>query len=465
MNITLINPPISLKERYRTNIGVAGGRQLCLGICYIAAYLREHKYNVKIIDAEAEEIFDYNKIVSMIKEFKTDIIGITSTTVSFHRALELAKKIKQNCQTLIVLGGSHITAMPEYTMKFKEFDYGVLKEGEETILELIEAIKNKKSVSRVKGIVYRDKKGKVKFTKPREYIKDLDSLPMPAIDLVKFELYRPPLNNYRKELTMSMITNRGCDFKCTFCDRNVFGGCREHSAKRIVSEIERLIKYYNVKEITFEDDTFLANKNRVRDFIKLLELKGINISFSCAARVNQVDEELLKELKKVGCYFIAFGIESGNQEILNTIRKGITIKQIKDAINLCKKIGIQTKGFFIIGCPLETKETIRQTINFAKSLPLDDIIVTLMCPIPGTEMFRVAKNYGILDESDYSKFSYHHPVFVPKGLTAEYLKKIQGRFYREFYLRFSMILNKLKQLNSFENLKRLLIGFKAVLSA
>ena len=150
---------------------------------------------------------------------------------------------------------------------------------------------------------------------------------------------------------------------------------------------------------------------------------------------------------------------------MNFIKKGITLEQSKIAINLCKKLNIESKAFFIIGFPIDTKKTILQTIAFAKSLPLNDIVVTLCTPIFNTELYKIAKDYGTLDESDWSKLSYWSTAYVPHGLTANYLKKMQGRFYREFYLRPSVILNKLKQLKDFANFKRLIAGLKAVLSA
>jgi radical SAM superfamily enzyme YgiQ (UPF0313 family) len=465
MNITLINPPITPEERYGSGVGVAGGHQLPLGVCYIAAYLRREGHQVKIIDAEAEEIFDYGEIVSKIKSFKTEILGITCCTVSFYRAIALAKRIKANIDIPIILGGPHVTAMPEYSMSFEEFDYGVLREGERTITELVNAIENKKSVSKIKGIVYRERKGKVKITKPREYIKDLDSLPLPARDLVKMRLYKPPATTYKKLPVANIITSRGCPNQCLFCDKNVFGCVyREHSAEYVVQEIEDLIKNYGIKEIAFVDDTFLVNKNRVIKIMDLMKTRGIHLPWTCMARVNNVDENLLRRMKESGCWHISYGIESGNERILKLINKGITKNQVKRAVYLTNRAGIECEGFFMLGHPTDTIETIRETIDFAKSLPLSEIAVTLTTPIPGTALYKVAKQYGTLDERDWSKFSYWYPIYVTKGLSAEYLKKMSGRFYKEFYFRPSVIWKHLKQIDNIDNLKRLIVGLRAVMS-
>ena len=279
MKILLLNPLITAKERYGGNssIGAAGGMQLPLSLCYIGAVLREVGHKIKIIDMEAERINDA-EIIPIIKQFNPDIIGLTSTTVAFYRCLALAKKIKKNFNLPIIIGGSHVSAIPDKTMEFKEFNYGVLNEGEITVVELVDAIKNKKDISKVKGVMYRNNKGKVKFAGIRPYIKDLDSLPLPARDLVNMKLYHPPSNNYRAFPVASMITSRGCPHRCTFCDRNVHGQIyRAHSSKKVVEEIEHLIKNYGVKEIAFEDDTFLINKNRVYEILNLIVTKKIEV--------------------------------------------------------------------------------------------------------------------------------------------------------------------------------------------
>jgi radical SAM superfamily enzyme YgiQ (UPF0313 family) len=264
LRVVLINPPITPFERYGSNIGKAGGRQVPLGICYIAAVLRLGKIEVKIIDAEAENL-DYKEIINRIKTFKADVVGITSTTVAFHRTLELTKKIKEYDKDLpVVLGGSHITALPDYSMSFDCFDYGVVGEGEITFYQLLQAINKGSDFEKVDGILFR-KGGEIIKTKPREYIKDLDMLPFPARDmLADINLYPPPPMNYRHKPVLNLITSRGCPNRCIFCDRNVFGQrYREHSAEYVIKEIEHLVNEFGAKELAFVDDTFTINRKRV----------------------------------------------------------------------------------------------------------------------------------------------------------------------------------------------------------
>lgn len=464
MHVTLINPPITLQERYGSGIGASGGRQAPLGICYVSAFLEENGIDVSIIDAEAEGL-DYFQIISRIKKFKSDIIGITSTTVAFHRAIELANKIKEfNSQLPIIIGGPHVTALPEYTISFDCFDVGVLREGEITTLELIKAIEQRTELRNVEGIIFRDHKHEAHFTKPREYIQNLDVLPFPARHLLpSINLYLPPPMNYRHPPVANIITSRGCPNRCTFCDRNVFGQrYREHSAEYVVSEIEHLIDKYKIKEIAFVDDTFTINKRRLQKIIELMKERDIALDWTCMARVNTVSKSLLLEMKKSGCWHISYGIESGNQEILNKIKKGITLEQVKNAIEWSEDAGIHTKGFFIIGNPKESLKIINETINFAKSLPLTDIVVTINTPIPNTENFETAAQYGRLDTRDWSKFSYWQPVFVPHGFDEKRLLYLQKKFYREFYFRPSAFLKHLKQIKSLTDIKRYGKGIKAL---
>lgn len=464
MQLTLINPPITPQERYGSSIGASGGRHAPLGICYLAAFLEKNGIDVEIIDAEAEGL-EYSNIISRIKKFKSDVVGITSTTVAFHRALELANKIKEyNSDIPIIIGGPHVTALPEYTISFDCFDVGVLREGEITTLELLKALDQGTDLKNIDGIVYKDSKKIAHFTKLREYIPDLDILPFPARHLLKdIKLYLPQPMNYRNTPVVSIITSRGCPNRCTFCDRNVFGQrYREHSAEYVVAEIEHLIATYKIKEIVFVDDTFTINKKRVEKIMELMEERGISLDWTCMARVNTVTKSLLKKMKKSGCWHISYGIESGNQETLDLIKKGITLEQVKNAIKWSAHEGIRTKGYFIIGNPKDSLEIINETIDFAKSLPLTDVVVTINTPIPNTESFETASQYGKLDTHDWSKFSYWQPVFVPDGFDEESLISLQKKFYRDFYFRPSIFLKHLRQIKGINDVKRYCKGIKAI---
>jgi len=434
--VFILYPPISKMERYSSKLGSVGGEQLPLGIFYLAAYLRENGYDVMVCDAEAEKLLAED-ILGRLEQFAPRFVGISSTTVAFHRALEMAEGIKSAFPDMqLVLGGPHITSNCDHAMSFPAFDYGVLGEGEITLLELLNTLSGNGPVERIQGIAYR-KDGQVVRTERREFIPNLDILPLPAYDLVKdMGKYAPPPSNYRTLPVMNVITSRGCPNECTFCDRNIFGRkYRERSADNVFTEIKHLSEKYGVREFAFVDDTFLINKERIYELFDRVRREGLSFPWTCMARINNVTYEFLKYLKENGCWNIAFGIESGDEQVLKVIRKNITPERVRVVIDWCYELGIETKGFFIIGHPTETLATIDKTIDFALSLNLNAVVVTINTPIPGSQQYAEAHLYGKLDITDWSRFNYWRPVFVPSGLTEELLLKKQEEFYLRFYMR------------------------------
>lgn len=436
--ILLIYPPISSKERYSSEIGNSGGKQIPLGVYYLAAFLRERNYDAQVIDAEAQNLTTED-ILCRIKQFAPDFIGISTTTVAFHRALETANAIKELYSTPIIIGGPHPTANYTHAMSFPAFDYAVLREGEFSLYELCEALTNKTPLDSVGGIVYRSSEaenGLVK-TNPREYIEDLDIVPFPALDLIPdINAYNPPPSNYKELPAISVITSRGCPSQCTFCDKNVFGNAyRKRSAENVFEEIKMLREKYGVREISFVDDTFLIDKQRVRTLFAMLKEAGIFIHWTCMSRITDVDREYLQFLKENGCWHISFGIESGDENILKTIKKPLVLNKVGSVVTWCRELSIKTKGFFIVGHPLETEETINKTIRYALSLKLDDVVCTINTPIPGSPQYARVSEFGTLDNTDWAEYNYWRPVFVPKGLSKELLLKKHKEFYRRFYLR------------------------------
>jgi anaerobic magnesium-protoporphyrin IX monomethyl ester cyclase len=434
--IVLLYPPISKRERYSSSIGNAGGRQIPLGIFYVASFLRANGYEVAVLDAEAGNL-TADDAVKAVRELKPAILGIGSTTVAFHRAVETAQRVKQECgNVVVILGGAHVSANPVRAMSFDCFDYGVLREGEITALELANAIIRAAPVESIKGIAYR-KDGRIVVTPPREYIADLDTLPFPAYDLIPdLRRYAPPPSNYKAVPVVNIITSRGCPNQCTFCDRNVFGErYRERSAENVAEEIQYLVDTRHARELAFVDDTFLIDKKRIYELFDLLDARGIALPWTCMSRINNVDEDFLRYLKSKGCWHISFGIESEDENILARIRKNVSLEKASVVITICRRLKIKTKGFFIVGHPGETVATIDKSIQLARDLPLDDIVVTINTPIPGSVQYKEAQRYGTLETNDWSRFNYWNPVFVPSGLTEALLIRKHREFYRRFYLR------------------------------
>lgn len=461
--IYILYPPISKQERYSSEIGSAGGEQIPLGIYYLASFLKKRNYNVKVTDAEALD-YQTTDIIEEIRDFDPKYIGISSTTVAFHRAIEVSELIRRTFpEKKIILGGPHVTAAPLNAMSFGTFDIGVMHEGEFTLTELLDALNENKDISDIKGLVYRSKENEIIINQKRDYIQDLDLLPFPAYELIKnISLYAPPPSNYKTLPVINMITSRGCPSQCTFCDNNIFGRkYRQRKAENIVEEIKYLREKFGIREIAFVDDTFLIDKNRIYKLFDLLEKEKIFFYWTCMSRINNTDFEFLKFLKSKGCWHISFGIESGDENILKVIKKNISLEKAKDVINWCKQLKIKTKGFFIIGHPTETLETIDKTIKLACSLKLDDIVVTINTPIPGSQQHSEAKLYGVLDETNWAEFNYWRPVFVPKGLTKEIILKKHREIYRRFYLRPRILFRYFLSFFSKGGLKRFITVFKA----
>jgi len=436
MRVQLIYPPISRWDRYSSDIGNAGGRQVPLGVFYLAAYLRQHGHRVGVIDAEALELSS-RAAAEQALAFRPEAVGISATTVAFHRACEVARRLKHLAPGLpLILGGPHVTAAPEDAMQAQPFDYGVVGEGEETLQALLETLAQGGHPGRVEGIVWRSD-GKPRVNPPRPYIPDLDRLPPPAYDLVPdLSVYNPPPCNYQRLPVVNVITSRGCPSRCTFCDRSVFGQrLRTRSAENIAAEIDLLYHRYGMREIAFVDDTFTLRPHRIRELFELLDQKKIRCPWTCMSRINTVDYDLLKFMRRSGCWHVSFGIESGDPEILETIQKRISLDQTRRVVAWCRSLGILTKGFFIVGHPGETPDTIERSIRFALELPLDDVVVTLNTPLPGTEQYANAHRYGRLERTDWSRFNMWNPVFVPRGLTRDLLLRKHREFYRRFYLR------------------------------
>lgn len=412
------------------------GEHIPLGIYYVASYLREHGYEVKVTDALALKLTEED-IAKEIESFSPSFVGLSATTVLFPRAASIAGLIKDRFPGITtILGGRHITSNVEHAMSYSEFDFGVVGEGEITSLELLDALTQQKPVSPITGIVYRDEKGTPIYTGERALIEDLDILPFPAFDLIPdIDIYKPPLFLHRAKPLLSMITSRGCPSKCTFCAVSLGKRYRKRSARNIFNEIKQLVRRYNVREIDFLDDNFLLDKPRVYDLFRMLREEGISLHWSCMARISSVDYEYLQFLRDNGCWTIAFGIESGDEKILKTIKKGLSLKKTAEVVGWCRELGIMTRGFFMIGHPLETVETIDRTIDYSLNIPLDIIMTAINTPFPGTQQYEEAEIYGTLDRSDLTQFSQSNPVFVPHGLTAEILLEKQREMYIRFYFR------------------------------
>jgi len=472
MKIALIQPNLSSSDRYGKALGKVGPTCEPLGLAYLAAAIREKRSDeIKIIDALANNYgsVDLNNI---LKKFNPDVVGIMILTPMYLVAKETIESIRKVLPNVkLVVGGPHVTVFPKKTMEeTPEIDFAVVGEGEITIVDLLNNLE-KKSFSKVKGILYRKDK-EIVSTAFREPIKDIDEIPLPARDLLDMKMYKPAPTYYKKSPSYLILISRGCPYRCTYCSK-IFGNLyRYHSIERIIKEIKLLIDKYGAKEIIFRDDTFTINKKHIEKLCNKIIRLGLHkkIKWTCMTRVNLVTKDLLILMKKAGCWSMHYGIESASQRLLDLIKKDITIEQIKNAIKWTREAGIETKAFFMIGLPTETKEETLQTLKFTKELNPDWIQVTMTVPYPGTELYEITKKDKTLksfkweDYQTWAGWANKELVYVPEGRNGEELKKLQKKAMRDFYLRPKFILNQLKNL-SFDNFKMYFSGAYALIKS
>ncbi|MBC8473241.1 MAG: cobalamin B12-binding domain-containing protein [Candidatus Omnitrophica bacterium] len=439
MKILLIYPPVSLFERPRWSDFIPIYPPL--GLAYIARVLEQAGYDVRIIDAKAERL-SIDKILKRVSEFNPNIVGLSSSTPDFCITTSLAKKIKSLGNYTIFIGGPHVSALPEETIKEECFDYGIIGEGEHTAVELAGAISSgasKERLSGIKGIIFNNG-SKIIRTSPRPYIENLDTIPFPARHLLP-DAKRYRYSWYKHLPTVTIITTRGCPYQCIFCDRAVFGNrLRMRSIDNIMGEIEILVNQYGIRGIDIVDDLFTVSQERVEEFCSQLISRKLKVAWSCMGRVDCMTPEILKIMKKSGCWQIAYGIESGNQRVLDLIKKNITLEMAERAIRWTKEAKIRASGLFMIGLPADTKETMQETLEFAKKLPVDRLSFCITQPFPGSELYKTALARGeILKDVGYEYYGnthfYKNIPYIPKGLDVKTLIKYRHKFYREFYLR------------------------------
>ncbi|MFM2245682.1 MAG: hypothetical protein RL071_1756 [Pseudomonadota bacterium] len=462
MRVMLINPPIDqvLEEGHANPVTTfLFYNSAPLGLLYIAAVLERAGHTVACVDAAAQQL-NVAGTVKEVEAFRPDVIGIGSFTVTFETCKKLGAALKGALPGVpIVLGSYHVTLVPEEAMANPQFDVGVLGEGEHTMLELVEHYEGKRELSDVAGVIFRDPDGGFVYTPKRAKVRDLDELPFPARHLLPANIYRPVPVDEHSFPKFAMITSRGCPHACAFCQKSR-SGYRSHSPRYIVDEIEHLVRDFGVRDIAFVDSLFCANKKRVYAICDEMIRRGVHkkVSWTCSSRVEVVDKPLLARMKEAGCWRTRFGVESGSDKVLDFISKGITKEKIRAAITAAHEVGLRPKAFFMVGHMPDTRETILETIEFAKTLPLHDVTVqinTLLPETPQMEMWeREGEKWGRLVNQTNNEKSFWEPTFVPWGLEPEELIELHRRFYREFYFRPVTMARHLEQVQSWRDVAK-----------
>jgi radical SAM superfamily enzyme YgiQ (UPF0313 family) len=432
MKVALIKPPATYADWYK---------QPALGIAYIVACLEAKGFGCKIFDAYFQSL-SLPQLVRCVKDYNPDVVGITAMTHEINAASQIALKLKTVLNVPIVIGGCHVTALPERTLvEFPVFDYGVNGEGEKTTIELLECIKQKGMNPRnIKGLVFRNE-GEIVVNPPRPFMTadELDALPKPA-----FHHYYGADNPHALASKYSyyiMFTSRGCPYNCAFCMQVLGRKVRRRSAQSILQEMDHAIEHYGTHTFDFADEIFLFDNPQTRNILQLFIQRGFSkrIRWSALTRANFVNPELISLAKKAGCFRLEMGVESGDDGILKAISKNITIEQVKRAVKIIKKAGISLGTYYILGHPGETIETVRKTVALATDLNTDSIAVGLMVPYPGTRIFDMAmegtNGYRLLSQNWAQYDKYGGNVLEIDSLPHKQLVKWQKRALLYLYLK------------------------------
>ncbi len=447
IRVTLINPPQF--TRYP---------QPPMGLAQIAAVLETGDYSVSVVDANALGL-NPEEVAAYLTD--TDVVGLTAMTPTINAAISIARAVKQASPELpVVLGGTHATLLPAETLaSAPEIDIIVRGEGEAVFIDLLKTMADKGELRHVPGISYHKDGGIIHNPIPTTKV-ELDSLPFLAYHLLPRDKYRPHPPHGRSFPFAAVITSRGCPYHCSYCSKPIGGTkFRGQSPERVIAEIAHNMTDFGVREIAFYDDVFTLNARRARAIAEGILSRNLKIPWTCETRVNLVDKELLNLLRRAGCYAIAYGIESASPEILSSISKDITLEQIDEAVAITREAGLQTIGYFMIGSPGETPETITETINFARRLKLDFAQFSITTPFPGTELYRLYLKDNAHRPVDWENFTYASlgkkpvPLFESEQLKQADLQRYVGRAYREFYLRPAYVWQRLRQVRSLGDLQ------------
>jgi anaerobic magnesium-protoporphyrin IX monomethyl ester cyclase len=460
--ILLIQPPLTPTEMFARGSKASASIIPPLGLAYLAACLKRAGHTCEILDGIAQPQPD---IVRRARRF--DLVGISVVSAFALRALELVTALKNLAGTPpVVVGGPHVTALPG-AMARAGADFEVIGEGEATLLELVEWLGGRRdsaSLRRIRGLGFLER-GAYMSTGRRARIEPLDSVPLPDRDLLPMHLYRSSIARASAQPSHSLLASRGCPGVCSFCSKLTHGTrVRYFSADRTLEEFFLLRDRYHARDVAVWDDNFVANAPAALQVCEGLRRRHFDTTWSVEARIDGVDRQVLAELKAAHCTYIAYGIESGSQRVLDYMHKRTSKEQIREVVAATKAIGIPIRGYFMFGLPGETLDEMEQTVRFALELDIDIASFTLFIPLPGTREYQRACRSGTFDPLYYlhritPEFNFPDaPIYVPEGLSAEQLLAFHRRAYNRYYLRPKVVLRKLARLRHASEVWNLLLG-------
>ena len=435
-NILLLHPLGYQVEAAKRDISRKANIMPPLGLASIAAYLDQAGFNSSILDCYAHPDADA-RFVQLLRELRPALLGISVTTASIHDGVRMAGLAKAELPELkVAVGGPHVSALKEQVLEFSALlDYAVIGEGEQTLLELAQL--GGAVPEQVEGVVWRRSDGSIANNGYRTTALVLDELPFPAYEKLAGypDAYKLPIFNYPKAPNSSCISSRGCPYSCSYCDRSVFRRTfRYNSADYLYRHLSYLKDRFGIRHINFYDDQFTFHRGRVEEFCRLMIERPLNMTFNCAVRAEHVDRELLQLMKAAGCWMVSLGIESGDEELLSQHRQNANLDLLAETIRTIKSCGIRTKGLLMMGLPGENEASIRRSMEYVYSLPIDDFNLAKFTPFPGSPIYENIHELGSFDE-DWPKMDCMHFQFVPHGMEKERLEQLFIEFYKNHFRR------------------------------
>ncbi|NQU73443.1 MAG: radical SAM protein [Candidatus Omnitrophica bacterium] len=469
MNVLILNPPVDNVKIVRE--GRCMQRQEAWGtswapltLAIVASILRDAGFIVSVKDCSNDDI-SFAQLKHIIQDFKPDLVIANTSTPSISGDLKIAdltQGIDKHIKT--VFFGIHVTALAEEIFKENpNVELIVDGEPEYTLRDLALALRDAHPISQVKGLIYRAN-GKIVRNEKRPLIENLDELPYPAWDMVNINRYRLPITN---RPFLLVLTGRGCPNSCSFCVAAVFYGkkTRIRSWRKIVDEIKYVREKYNVNDFLFWAENGIINKQHMHELSQGLAAEAPGLKWVCNGRVDIIDEELLKTMKRAGCWMIGYGIEAGTQRVLDLMKKNIKIDATEKAIRLTKKVGIEVTAHVIVGYPGETKDDILNTLKLLKRLDPHYIQVYCCVPFPGSILYEELKKLGWLQSSDWSMFEQNLSVINTPDLSCQEVNALRRKIISAFYLNPRKILKMLIRVRSIQECVSLLSFAKGYFSS
>lgn len=418
-----------------------------IDLLYIAAVLEQAGVECQVRDYPMIK-GDWGSLEQDLRNFHPDILILSITTPSIENdliAAEIAKKIDP--EIITIAKGAHFNYLDKATLsQFPSLDIVTRGEYELTFKDIV----TQSDLTQVLGITY-SVNGKIYRNPDRPFLENLDELPFPARHLIDNKMYVRPDTG---EPQTTLIAHRGCPFQCIFCLSTQVAGTRLRlrSPENIIKEIQQCISSFGIKNYLFRADTFTLNKNWTMELCQKIKQAKLDIAWSTSTRVDAVDEQLLKEMKSAGCWLLAFGIETGDNSILELIGKKNSLEEARQAIKLCKKVGIKTSLYFLLGLPWESEKTFNTTVSFAKELNPDFVEFFYVYPFPGTKLYQYVVDHGLLKPGEIPKTAYDGPAFPSFYLSLSELAKLRERALLSFYFRPGYLIRTLKNAGSFKQM-------------